>query len=157
MSSFSTLKLTRLSTQLALAGVLALSTIGLTACHGSKLDIVNCQGVPLNAPGPLNIDKGLCKKLGGGTPASVSCNNWSAAKADVITCTDPGSKLTAYQYPASEYIKCYGVAAASMNDCGTSKTACAGTVHVARQADAWIAIPEGLCTKIKGSVVAKVN
>jgi len=59
-------------------------------------------------------------------------------------------------YKASDYVKCYGVAAANMNDCGTSTTSCSGTIHVAKQKEAWIAIRGGICTQIKGAV-AKAN
>lgn len=150
-------KLTRLSAQLAMAGLVTLSIIGLSACSGGKPNIVNCAGVPLKTNGSLYIDKGLCKKLAGGTPKPVACNQWGPAKNDTITCEDNGSHLVAKQYPASEYIKCYGVAAASMNDCGTPKTACGGSVHTARAKEAWIAIPNGLCQQIKGSVVGKIK
>jgi uncharacterized membrane protein len=150
-------RLTRLATQLALAGCITISVLGLSACSGGKPDIVKCVGVPLKQGNALYIDKGLCKKLAGGKPEPVTCQQWSAAKNDVITCEDKGSQLKAQQYPASQYIKCYGVAAASMNDCGTPKTACGGSVHVAREKDAWIAIPDGLCQQIKGSVVGKMK
>ena len=157
MSRAQPCKLSRLSTQLALAGILSLSIIGLTACHSSKANIVKCTGVPLKQGHSLYIDGGICKKLGGGKPTPIKCTKWSIAKKDTIICLDPGSKLTAKKYATSEYVKCYGVAAAGMNDCGTKTTACGGTVHVARAKDAWIALPGGLCKQIKGSVVGKIK
>ena len=157
MSHTYSLKLSRLSTQLAMAGILSLSLVGLTACHSSKINIVKCSGVPLKQGQTLYIDGGLCKKLGGGKPTPVKCTTWSAVKKDTISCQDAGSTLTAKKYATSEYVKCYGVAAAGMNDCGTKTTACGGTVHVARSKDAWIALPNGLCNQIKGSVIGKIK
>lgn len=151
------LQLSRLSAQLALAGLLSISIVGLTACHSSKPNIVKCSGVPLKHGSTLYIDGGICKKLGGGKPTPVKCTKWSAAKKDSITCLDPGSQLTANKYAVGEYVKCYGVAAAGMNDCGTTTTACGGSVHVARSKDAWIALPSGLCQQIKGSVIGKIK
>lgn len=49
--------------------------------------------------------------------------------------------------------KCAGVAKAGQNDCGTATSACAGTSKVDGQADAWIFLPAGTCTKIVGGMV----
>lgn len=49
--------------------------------------------------------------------------------------------------------KCAGIVKAGANDCGTSKSACAGTSKVDRDAEAWIAVPKGTCAKIAGGVV----
>ena len=46
--------------------------------------------------------------------------------------------------------KCYGVAAAHQNDCQTASNSCAGSSEKDRQADAFIVLPKGLCTKIAG-------
>ena len=46
--------------------------------------------------------------------------------------------------------KCAGVAKAGKNDCGTSKSACAGTATADRDAEAWILVPAGTCEKIAG-------
>jgi uncharacterized membrane protein len=49
--------------------------------------------------------------------------------------------------------KCYGVAAAGMNDCQTATSSCAGTATQDRQDDAWIFVPAGTCEKIAGGMV----
>jgi uncharacterized membrane protein len=49
--------------------------------------------------------------------------------------------------------KCAGVVKAGQNDCGTSKSACAGTAKTDRDAEAWIAVPKGTCAKIAGGTV----
>jgi uncharacterized membrane protein len=49
--------------------------------------------------------------------------------------------------------KCAGIVKAGQNDCGTSKSACAGSSKADRDAEAWIAVPKGTCAKIAGGVV----
>jgi uncharacterized membrane protein len=49
--------------------------------------------------------------------------------------------------------KCAGIVKAGKNDCGTSKNACAGQVKADNDAEAWVALPKGLCEKIVGGHV----
>lgn len=73
------------------------------------------------------------------------------ALAVILTTAALGASVTASaatDKPAME--KCYGVAAAAQNDCATASNSCAGTVKKDRAADAFIAVPEGLCHKIAG-------
>jgi len=51
--------------------------------------------------------------------------------------------------------KCYGIAKAGGNDCQTSASACAGTSHADKQADAWIYVPKGTCSKVVGGSLKK--
>jgi len=46
--------------------------------------------------------------------------------------------------------KCAGIVKAGKNDCGTSKSACAGTSTADRDAEAWILVPAGTCERIAG-------
>jgi uncharacterized membrane protein len=46
--------------------------------------------------------------------------------------------------------KCAGIAKAGKNDCGTSKSACAGSATADRDVEAWILVPAGTCEKIAG-------
>jgi uncharacterized membrane protein len=46
--------------------------------------------------------------------------------------------------------KCAGITKAGKNDCGTSKSACAGSATADRDAEAWILVPTGTCEKIAG-------
>ena len=46
--------------------------------------------------------------------------------------------------------KCAGIVKAGKNDCGTSKSACAGTSKVDRDPEAWIIVPKGTCERIAG-------
>jgi uncharacterized membrane protein len=49
--------------------------------------------------------------------------------------------------------KCAGIVKAGANDCGTSKSSCAGTAQVDRDPEAWVLLPKGTCAKIAGGVV----
>jgi uncharacterized membrane protein len=49
--------------------------------------------------------------------------------------------------------KCQGVAKSGMNDCGTSKHACAGQATADSDAEEWVYVPEGTCAKIAGGTV----
>jgi len=49
--------------------------------------------------------------------------------------------------------KCTGIAKAGMNDCGTSKHACAGMAKTDNDAEEWVYVPEGTCAKIAGGKV----
>lgn len=52
-----------------------------------------------------------------------------------------------------EIEKCQGIVKAGMNDCGTSKHACAGLAEVDSDPEEWIKLPKGTCEKIVGGVV----
>jgi uncharacterized membrane protein len=47
--------------------------------------------------------------------------------------------------------RCYGIAKAGMNDCGTATQSCAGTIKKDRAPNAYLVLPKGLCQKIAGS------
>ena len=49
--------------------------------------------------------------------------------------------------------KCAGIVKAGKNDCGTSKSACAGTIKMDNDAEAWVALPKGTCERIAGAHV----
>lgn len=46
--------------------------------------------------------------------------------------------------------KCYGLVKAGMNDCSTATSSCAGSSTKDKQADAFVFVPKGLCTKLSG-------
>jgi len=52
-----------------------------------------------------------------------------------------------------EWEKCQGIVKAGMNDCGTSKHACAGLAKVDNDPEEWIKLPKGTCDKIVGGVI----
>lgn len=49
--------------------------------------------------------------------------------------------------------KCAGIVKAGANDCGTSKSACAGTAKADRDPEAWVLVPKGTCAKIAGGML----
>jgi uncharacterized membrane protein len=49
--------------------------------------------------------------------------------------------------------KCAGIVKAGKNDCGTSKSSCAGTAKADRDSEAWIYVPKGTCERIAGGTV----
>lgn len=55
--------------------------------------------------------------------------------------------------------KCTGIAKAGMNDCGAldDKHSCGGQSTVDNDANEWVYVPEGTCTKITGGTVAMVK
>jgi uncharacterized membrane protein len=57
--------------------------------------------------------------------------------------------------PAKE--KCYGVAKAGQNDCGTASHACAGTAKKDLDADEWKLVPKGSCEKLGGKLTAAAD
>ena len=54
---------------------------------------------------------------------------------------------------AGDNEKCAGIVKAGKNDCGTSKSSCAGTAKVDRDPEAWVFVPKGTCDKIAGGTV----
>ena len=46
--------------------------------------------------------------------------------------------------------KCAGIVKTGMNDCGTSKHACAGQAKKDNDPQEWIYVPKGTCAKIVG-------
>jgi len=49
--------------------------------------------------------------------------------------------------------KCAGIVKAGANDCGTSKSACAGSAKSDRDPEAWVLVPKGTCAKIAGGML----
>ncbi|MEO5813176.1 MAG: DUF2282 domain-containing protein [Rhodanobacter sp.] len=54
-----------------------------------------------------------------------------------------------------KYATCYGVNAAFKNDCQSPGHSCAGQDATANDAQAFVAMPAGLCTKIAGGSLTK--
>lgn len=53
--------------------------------------------------------------------------------------------------PASQE-KCYGVAKAGQNDCGTARHSCAGKATRDRDPGEWKMVPKGTCEKLGGKL-----
>jgi uncharacterized membrane protein len=48
--------------------------------------------------------------------------------------------------------KCYGVAKAGQNDCGTARHSCAGKAVKDNAADEWKYVPKGTCERMGGRI-----
>ena len=48
--------------------------------------------------------------------------------------------------------KCFGIAKAGQNDCGTARHTCAGQAAGDNMADEWKAVPKGTCEKAGGTL-----
>ncbi len=61
------------------------------------------------------------------------------------------SSLSAHEAPAPAGMeKCYGIAKAGQNECGTSKHDCAALGKVDNDPTDWKAVPKGTCEKVGG-------
>jgi uncharacterized membrane protein len=54
--------------------------------------------------------------------------------------------------PAGGREKCYGIAKAGQNDCGTATHACAGQAKKDNAPDEWKYVAKGTCTKLGGKL-----
>lgn len=80
-----------------------------------------------------------------------------ALAATVSTLIAVGSTLVSAPAMAAGKEKCYGIALAGQNDCATKTSSCAGTSKIDNQADAFIAVPKGLCGKITGGSLKPIE
>lgn len=68
---------------------------------------------------------------------------------------------SAYAVPEQpkNWEKCSGISKAGMNDCGSldGKHACASQAKSGNDAQEWVYVPEGTCTKITGGKVAALK
>ncbi len=74
-----------------------------------------------------------------------------AAVASILTLGAAG--VSAHDVPAPVGMeKCYGIAKAGQNDCGTSKHSCATLSKADRDPEDWKAVPMGTCIKLGGKL-----
>ena len=71
-----------------------------------------------------------------------------AAIASLLAGTATGQ--THPEKPTYKYEKCYGVAKAGQNDCGTATHTCAGKATRDNAPDEWKYVPRGTCEKMGG-------
>jgi len=62
------------------------------------------------------------------------------------------SSAAAADKPASPTEKCYGVAKAGQNDCGTARHSCAGKATRDNDPADWKVVPSGTCEKLGGKL-----
>lgn len=121
--------------KLALAGLVsgvALSGCNMSAHHDdSSSSLVACNSVSkFGSNIPVMMERGDCEKIA-------------------------GSQI--HEITADDYVACFGVAAASKNDCATHSTSCGGSVAEARAPDAWITLPKGVCQQLQGATIGNLD
>ena len=82
-------------------------------------------------------------------------NALKVSKTAVVSMIAAGVMVASSQALAGKpgFEKCQGIAKAGMNDCGTSKHSCAGQAAADGDAEEWVYVPEGTCSKIVGGKV----
>jgi uncharacterized membrane protein len=79
-----------------------------------------------------------------------------AAIATLLTAGLAGAALAEPVKQPQGTEKCFGIAKAGQNDCGTAKHACAGTSSKDNDAAEWKYVPKGTCEQMGGkSAMAK--
>jgi len=73
-----------------------------------------------------------------------------AAVAGLIAAGASGSALAQDTKPAKE--KCFGIAKAGQNDCGTASHSCAGKSKKNGAPDEWKYVAKGTCEKLGGKL-----
>ena len=66
----------------------------------------------------------------------------------------PGVQAQDPSQGKGEKEKCYGIAKAGQNDCGTAKHTCAGKATKSNAPDEWKYVAKGTCEKLGGSTTA---
>jgi uncharacterized membrane protein len=75
-----------------------------------------------------------------------------AALAGLLAIGVAGATLAQPAAPKGETEKCYGIAKAGQNDCGTAKHACAGQgAKVDKDPNEWKYVAKGTCEKVGGT------
>jgi uncharacterized membrane protein len=57
--------------------------------------------------------------------------------------------------PGKHKEKCAGIVKAGMNECGTTRHSCAGQAQGDGNAEEWLTLPKGLCSRIVGGKIIK--
>lgn len=84
--------------------------------------------------------------------ASLAVNAIAAQQGAMMHMSPP--QKTKAMMQKMHYAPCYGINAAYKNDCVSPGHSCAGQDSKARDPNAFVAVPTGLCTKIDGGSLA---
>lgn len=74
----------------------------------------------------------------------------NAIMAAVLSTSVAATTSAALAGPQKNVEKCYGIAKAKMNDCGTPQHSCAGVAKTNGDPQEWIYVMKGSCTRIVG-------
>lgn len=83
-------------------------------------------------------------------------NNLATAVMATLLSTAIGVTTTSAM-AATPMEKCYGIAKAGKNDCGTSAHACAGQSATNNDPNEWMYVPVGTCAKTPGGSLTPPN
>jgi uncharacterized membrane protein len=61
-----------------------------------------------------------------------------------------GSAQANHHEEGADKVKCYGVAKAGKNDCGTASHSCAGMAKTDNDPNEWVSMPQAACEKAGG-------
>ena len=73
----------------------------------------------------------------------------SAIAGILALSTNPAAQAQSSDAPRE---KCYGIAKAGQNDCGTARHTCAGKATKDNAPDDWKYVPKGTCEKLGGKL-----
>ena len=74
-----------------------------------------------------------------------------AAALATVCATTVGSASAQMDAPKKDREKCYGVAKAGQNDCGTANHGCSGQAKADNLPDEWKFVPTGTCEEAGGT------
>ena len=74
------------------------------------------------------------------------------AIAGVLALAGSGQPLAHSADSSADKEKCYGIAKAGQNDCGTARHTCAGQAKGDNAPDEWKYVPRGTCQKLGGKL-----
>jgi uncharacterized membrane protein len=72
----------------------------------------------------------------------------AAAIAGLLTV---GTAQARHHEGAADKVKCYGIAKAGKNDCGTASHSCAGMAKTDNDPNEWVSLPRDACEKAGGT------
>jgi uncharacterized membrane protein len=81
---------------------------------------------------------------------STSSKLVNSAVAAILALATAEACAQAQDSKAPPTEKCYGIAKAGQNDCGTARHSCAGKAAKDNAADEWKYVPKGTCQKMGG-------
>ncbi|MHB1947650.1 MAG: BufA1 family periplasmic bufferin-type metallophore [Gammaproteobacteria bacterium] len=80
--------------------------------------------------------------------AALSAVVTMGLSANIVAKDNDGMTMQPHVIKGME--KCYGIAKAGKNDCGSSKLSCAAQSKIDGDKDGWLAVPKGTCDRIVG-------
>lgn len=77
----------------------------------------------------------------------------AGAIAAAVAAVKQTTNMSAFDHGGQERERCYGIARAGRNDCGTPTHSCSAQSQSDGDAESWVMVPKGLCEKLVGGAV----